>query len=130
MPQTYGKKIASRFGYGEALAELGQKDQRIVAVGADVTGSTGVNIFAEQFPERYIQLGIAEQNAITVSCGLALTGMIPFVCAYSIFITGRTWDQIRTSVCYPNLNVKIARIFNTYFWSRIDDYLYINFIIY
>lgn len=108
MPQTYGKKAASRFGYGEALVELGQKDRRVVAVGVDVTGSTGVNLFADKFPDRYVQLGIAEQNAITVASGLALSGMIPFVCAYSVFLTGRGWDQIRTSVCYPKLNVKIA----------------------
>jgi len=108
MPQTYGKKIASRFGYGEALAEIGEKNKRVVAVGADVTGSTGVNVFAEKFPDRYIQLGIAEQNVITVSAGLAIAGMLPFACAYSVFITGRGWDQIRNSVCYPNLDVKIA----------------------
>ncbi|MFH1282568.1 MAG: transketolase C-terminal domain-containing protein [bacterium] len=100
--------MASRFGYGEALVELGDSNDRVVAVGVDVTGSTGVNLFADKFPGRFIQLGIAEQNALTVSSGLALSGLVPFVCGYSAFILGRAWDQIRNSVCYPDLNVKIA----------------------
>jgi len=98
---------ATRDGYGEALRELGEQDERIVVLGADLTASTRADLFAAKFPARFIEVGIAEQNAINVAAGLAMTGKIPFVSTYAVFVTGRALDQIRTTVCYSNLNVKI-----------------------
>ena len=102
------KVRATRDGYGDGLVELGEKDERIVVLGADLTGSTRASSFADRFPERFVEVGIAEQNAMNVAAGLALAGKIPFVSTYAVFVTGRALDQIRTTVCYSNLNVKIA----------------------
>jgi len=99
---------ATRDGYGDALVELGEKDERIVVLGADLTSSTRANSFAAKFPERFVEVGIAEQNAMNVAAGLSMAGKIPFVSTYAVFVTGRALDQIRTTVCYSNLNVKIA----------------------
>ena len=99
---------ATRDGYGDALVELGEKDERIVVLGADLTGSTRASSFATRFPERFVEVGIAEQNAMNVAAGLSMAGKIPFVSTYAVFVTGRALDQIRTTVCYSNLNVKIA----------------------
>jgi len=98
---------ATRNGYGEALRELGERDERVVVLGADLTASTRADLFAARFPARFIEVGIAEQNAINVAAGLAMTSKIPFVSTYAVFVTGRALDQIRTTVCYSNLNVKI-----------------------
>jgi transketolase len=91
-----------------ALVELGEKDERIVVLCADVTDSTRITKFREKFPDRFIQMGVAEQNMATVAAGLALSGKIPFVTAYAVFSPGRNWDQIRISACYNNTNVKFA----------------------
>jgi len=99
---------ATRDGYGEALRELGERDERIVVLGADLTASTRADLFAARFPKRFIEVGIAEQDAINIAAGLAMTGKIPFVSTYAVFVTGRALDQIRTTVCYSNLNVKIV----------------------
>lgn len=99
---------ATRDGYGDALVELGEKDERIVVLGADLTSSTRASSFAAKFPERFVEVGIAEQNAMNVAAGLSMAGKIPFVSTYAVFVTGRALDQIRTTVCYSNLNVKIA----------------------
>ncbi|MFH1380511.1 MAG: transketolase C-terminal domain-containing protein [bacterium] len=108
MFETKGKKIATRQGFGEGLFALGKVNKKVVALSADVTGSVSISSFAAEFPERFVQVGIAEQNLITIAGGMALSGLIPFACAYSMFITGRPWDQIRNAVCYSDLNVKIA----------------------
>ncbi len=98
----------TRHGFGEALAEIGQKDERIVVIGADVTGSVMTSYFKEKCPDRFFSLGIAEQNATTAAVGMALSGKIPFFSSYAAFATFRNADQIRIAVCYNNANVKIA----------------------
>jgi transketolase len=98
----------TRHGFGEALAEQGSKDERIVVIGADVTGSVLTSFFQEKHPDRFISVGIAEQNATTIATGLALSDKIPFFSSYAAFATFRNADQIRVSVCYNNANVKIA----------------------
>ena len=98
----------TRVGFGEALALQGEKDERIVVLGADVTGSVLTSFFAKKYPERFFSMGIAEQNATTVAVGMALSGKIPFFSCYAVFATFRNADQIRISVCYNNANVKIA----------------------
>lgn len=99
---------ATRDGYGEALVELGKNDPRVVVLGADLTDSTRALWFAEKFPDRFFQIGIAEQDMLNTAAGLSLTGKIPFVSTYGVFIAGRTWDQVRNTICYANLNVKIG----------------------
>lgn len=98
----------TRHGFGEALAELGEKNQDIVVLGADVTGSVMTSYFKEKFPERFFSIGIAEQNATTIAVGFALSGKIPFFASYAAFSTFRNADQLRISVCYNRANVKIA----------------------
>jgi len=97
----------TRTGFGEALAQQGEKNDKIVVLGADVTGSVLTSFFAEKYPERFFSMGIAEQNATTAAVGLALSGKIPFFACYAAFATFRNADQIRISVCYNNANVKI-----------------------
>ncbi|MCG0275296.1 MAG: transketolase family protein [Thermosediminibacteraceae bacterium] len=101
-------KIATREAYGEALAELGEEIKEIVVLDADLSKSTKTSIFAKKFPERFFNMGIAEQNLIGTAAGLATCGKIPFASTFAIFATGRAFEQIRNSICYPNLNVKIA----------------------
>ncbi len=93
--------------YGKTLVELGMKNDRIVALDADLCKSTMTCLFEEAFPERYFEMGIGEQNMISVAAGLALTGKIPFVNSFAVFSTGRPYDQIRVSVCVGKVNVKI-----------------------
>lgn len=102
------KKIATRQSYGEALAELGAKNKDIVALDADLSNATKTNIFAKQFPDRFIDVGIAEQNLMGMAAGLAAYGKIPYASTFAVFAAGRAYDQIRNSICYPNLNVKIC----------------------
>jgi len=99
---------ATRFGYGEGLLILGEKNPNVVAIGLDITSSTTVNMFADKYPDRFISLGIAEQNGMGVAAGLSLVGKIPFVCTYGVFASGRCWEQIRTTICYNECNVKIG----------------------
>lgn len=98
----------TRDGYGEGLVELGKENNDVVVLGADLTGSTRCNWFRDEFPDRFIQTGIAEQNMVCVAAGLALTGKIPFASTYSVFCPGRNWDQIRISVAYNEANVKLT----------------------
>ncbi len=97
---------ATRDGYGKGVTALGEKDERIVVLCADLTESTRSNIFREKFPERFIEMGVAEQNMAGVAVGLALNGKIPFIATYAVFSPGRNWDQIRISACYNDANVK------------------------
>lgn len=97
----------TRSGFGEGLLSLGA-DQRVIALCADLLGSVRMDLFAKEYPSRYIECGIAEANMVGVAAGLALAGNIPFVGTFAAFATGRVYDQIRQSVAYSNLNVKIA----------------------
>ncbi len=101
------REIAPRDGFGEGLLELGEKNDKIIALTADLAESTRVHHFASRFPDRFFDLGVAEQNLIGVSAGLAHEGFIPFAASYAVFSPGRSWDQIRVSVCYSRNNVKI-----------------------
>lgn len=100
-------KVANRDGYGQGLKEAGELDSRVVALCADLTESTRTNIFADAFPERFIQVGIAEQNMASVASGMAACGKVPFIASYAMFSPGRSWEQVRTTIAYNNVNVKI-----------------------
>ncbi len=99
--------VPSRNGYGEGLVEVGKRDERVVALAADLTESTRTLPFAEAFPNRFIQMGITEQNMASVASGMAAMGKIPFIASYAMFSPGRNWEQIRTTVAYNESNVKI-----------------------
>ncbi len=100
--------LATREAYGEILKELGKKHQDIVVLDADLSKSTKTAVFAKAFPERFFNVGIAEQNLMGVGAGLAAAGKIPFVSTFAMFAAGRAFEQVRNSICYPKLNVKIA----------------------
>ena len=100
-------KKSIRGAFGEELAELGKVNKDIVALDADLSGSTQTCIFAKTFPERFFDVGIAEQNLMTTALGLSLEGKIPFAATFAVFATGRAYDQIRNSICYQKGNVKI-----------------------
>lgn len=102
------KKIATRQSYGEKLAELGEKEKKIVVLDADLSEATKTNIFAKKFPERFFDMGIAEQDMMATAAGMASCGNIPFVSTFAVFAAGRAYDQIRNSIAYPKLNVKIC----------------------
>ena len=102
------EKKSTRQGYGEGLLEAGEKNKNIVALCADLTHSTFTNLFADKFPERFVQMGVAEQNMASVASGMARMGKIPFISSYAMFSPGRNWEQIRTTICYNNTNVKIV----------------------
>ena len=102
------KKIATRQSYGEALKELGENNKNIVVLDADLSTATKTEIFAKEFPNRFFDMGIAEQDMIGTSAGFATCGKLPFASTFAVFAAGRAYDQIRNSVCYPNLNVKIC----------------------
>lgn len=102
------KRIATRESYGNVLAELGRENDKIVALDADLAGSTKSGVFGKAFPERHINCGIAEANMASISAGLAAAGMIPFMSSFAMFATGRNYEQIRNSIGYPHLNVKIC----------------------
>jgi transketolase len=97
----------NRNGYGDGLKEAGTSDVRIVALAADLTASTKTNVFAEAFPNRFIQAGIGEQSMASVASGMAAMGKIPFIASYAMFSPGRSWEQIRTTIAYNGSNVKI-----------------------
>lgn len=101
------QQIPIRQGFGEGLLRAGEHDPRIVALCADLTDSTKMSLFAETFPERFVQVGIAEQNLASVASGMAAVGKIPFISSYAMFSPGRNWEQIRTTICYNNVPVKI-----------------------
>ena len=102
------KNKSTRDGFGEALLELGKKNKDVVVVSADLAESTRVHHFAKRYPERFVEVGVAEQNMLGVATGLALEGKIPFAASYGTFSPARNWDQLRISVCYSNNNVKIV----------------------
>ncbi|MFA7581792.1 MAG: hypothetical protein WCX99_02640 [Candidatus Paceibacterota bacterium] len=106
--KTRNKMDAVRNGFGEGLAEEGKKNKNIVALAGDVTESTRCDKFAEEFPERFFNVGVAEQNMASIAAGLGISGKIPFIASYAAFSPGRNWEQIRTTIAYNDSNVKIA----------------------
>lgn len=102
------RKIATRQSYGEALAELGEKNENVVVFDSDLSGATKTSIFAKKFPERFFDMGIAEQDMISTAAGLATFGKTVFASSFAMFACGRSYDQIRNSVAHPKLNVKIC----------------------
>ena len=101
------ERIPTRNGYGDALVEIGKKNKKVMVLCADLTGSTRVDKFRKKYPKRFVEIGVAEQNLVTVASGLAAVGKIPFASSYAMFCPGRCWEQIRTTICYNNQNVKI-----------------------
>lgn len=101
------KQEPIRAGFGRGLLEAGKRDEDVVGACADLTDSTKMSLFAEAFPDRYIEIGIGEQNLVTTGSGLAAMGKIPFVSSYAAFAPGRCWEQIRTTICLNNQPVKI-----------------------
>ena len=102
------KKIATRESYGNALAELGKEFDNLVVLDADLSGATKTGVFKKVFPERHINCGIAEGNMMAVAAGIATTGKVPFASTFAMFAAGRAFEQVRNSIGYPNLNVKIG----------------------
>ena len=99
---------ATRQSYGEELAKLGEKNDKIVVFDADLASATKTNIFAKEFPDRFFDMGIAEQDMISTAAGMSTCGKIPYASTFAVFAAGRAYDQIRSSICYPKLNVKIC----------------------
>ena len=102
------KKIATRESYGNALKELGEKKENLVVLDADLAGATKTSVFMKAFPDRDIDCGIAEANMTGIAAGLATCGYVPFVSTFAMFAAGRAYEQVRNSIGYPHLNVKIA----------------------
>jgi transketolase len=101
-------KVATRQSFGEALLELGKKNKNVVVLDSDLSGATKTDLFAKEFPDRFFDMGIAESDMIGTAAGLAASGKIPFAATFAVFATGRCYDQIRASVAYPKLDVKIC----------------------
>lgn len=102
------EQVPIRQGFGEGLLQAGIDNEQIVALCADLVESTKMNLFSEKFPERFIEIGVAEQNLASVASGMAAMGKIPFISSYAMFSPGRNWEQIRTTICYNDRPVKIA----------------------
>lgn len=102
------EKKATRLGFGEGLLEAAIKEERIIGLCADLKEPTRMHLFAEKFPERYIEMGISEQNMASVASGLAAMGKIPYIASFAVFNPGRNWEQIRTTICYNDRAVKIV----------------------
>ena len=102
------RKIATRQSYGEALAKLGEKNENVVVFDSDLSGATKTSIFAKKFPERFFDMGIAEQDMMSTAAGMSTFGKIPYASTFAVFAAGRAYDQIRNSICYPKMNVKIC----------------------
>ncbi|MEK7614431.1 MAG: transketolase C-terminal domain-containing protein [Patescibacteria group bacterium] len=102
------EQLPIRKGFGEGLLQAGTEDERVVGLCADLTESTQMHLFRNAFPKRFIQIGIGEQNLAGVGSGMAAMGKIPFISSYAMFSPGRNWEQIRTTICYNDRNVKIA----------------------
>lgn len=110
-PKIFDKdieRVPIRKGFGEGLVLAGEKDSRVVGLCADLTESTQMHLFKEKFPERFVEIGVAEQNLASVASGLSAMGKIPFITSYAMFSPGRNWEQIRTTICYNNRQVIIA----------------------
>jgi transketolase len=103
-----GQAVATRDAYGAALADLGSRNNRVVVLDADLSGSTKTIKFAKAFPERFFNIGISEQDMMGTAGGLSLTGKIPFASTFAIFASGRAWEQIRQTISYSHLNVKVV----------------------
>lgn len=102
------KKQATRQSYGETLVKLGKENENIVVLDADLAGATKTDLFGKQYPDRFFDMGIAEANMLGTAAGLATCGKIPYASTFAVFAAGRGYDQIRNSICYPKLNVKIC----------------------
>ncbi|MFZ2763717.1 MAG: transketolase C-terminal domain-containing protein [Minisyncoccia bacterium] len=102
------EQVPIRQGFGEGLLQAGEENLQVVGLCADLTESTKMNLFADKFPNRFVQVGVAEQNLASVASGMAAMGKIPFISSYAMFSPGRNWEQIRTTICYNNRPVKIA----------------------
>jgi transketolase len=102
------KPVATRDAYGEVLLELGRERKNVVVLDADLSGSTKTGKFAKEFPDRFFNLGVSEQDLIGTAGGLSLTGKLPFASTFAVFETGRAWEQIRQTICYSKLNVKLV----------------------
>ena len=102
------KKVATRVGYAEALVELGKEHEEVVVLDADLAAATQTKVFREQFPERHIDCGIAEANMTGIAAGLSTCGKVPFMSSFAMFAAGRAFEQVRNSIGYPHLNVKIG----------------------
>ncbi|MCB1173307.1 MAG: transketolase family protein [Leptospiraceae bacterium] len=102
------EKKATRDAYGETLRELGRQHSSIVVLDADLSGSTKTNLFAKEFPDRFINVGVAEQNLVGMAAGFALSGLTAFASSFAMFLSGRAWEITRNSVAYPGLNVKLV----------------------
>ncbi len=110
-PKIFDKDVEQvpiRKGFGEGLLKAAEIDKRVVGLCADLTESTQMQAFKQKFPQRFVEIGVAEQNLVTVASGMAAMGKIPFVSSYAVFSPGRNWEQIRTTICYNNVPVKIA----------------------
>lgn len=110
-PNLFDKKVdqvAIRVGFGQGLLEAAEKNEKIVGLCADLTDSTKMNLFQNKFPNRFVQIGVAEQNLASVASGMAAMGKIPFISSYAMFSPGRNWEQIRTTICYNDRPVVIA----------------------
>ena len=102
------QKLATRAAYGEALVELGAERKDIVVLDADLSGSTYTNKFGKAYPDRFFNVGVAEQNLVGLAAGFALSGLTPFASSFAMFLSGRAWEIVRNSVAYPGLNVKLV----------------------
>lgn len=102
------KKIATRASYGKALVELGKENENVVVLDSDLSTATKTNLFAKEFPNRFFDMGIAEQNMMGTAAGMSTCGKIPYASTFAVFASGRAYDQVRNSICYPKLNVKIC----------------------
>lgn len=102
------EQIPTRMGYGDGLIQAGEEDENVVALCADLTDSTKTGVFRDKFPERFLEMGIGEQSMASVAAGMAAVGKVPFIASYAMFSPGRNWEQIRTTICYNDSNVKIA----------------------
>ena len=110
-PKIFDKDVEQtpiRKGFGEGLLVAGEKDKRVVGLCADLTESTQMHLFKNKFPERFVEMGVAEQNLAAVASGMAAMGKIPFISSYAMFSPGRNWEQIRTTICYNNQKVVIV----------------------
>ena len=105
---TAVEMVPTRNGFGDGLVALGKEHEEVVAFGADLTDSTRVGVFRDAFPDRFIEVGIAEQNMAVIAAGMSKEGKVPFISTYGVFCPGRNWDQVRISIAYNKTNVKIA----------------------
>src|SRR3990167_8242942 len=110
-PKLFDKDVEQvpiRKGFGEGFLEVGEKNSNVVGLSADLMESTQMHLFQKKFPERFIEVGIAEQNLASVASGLSAMGKVPFMSSFSVFSPGRNWEQIRTTICYNNSPVVIV----------------------